>query len=72
MRVLESSNEDTHYLRGLEGKVTAVLHHGVIVALDNDPFTVQKVIGTAGAVGPRVPNQPQRTFQFSEVVKISA
>ena len=58
-----------HFLRGLEGEVTCVLHHGVIVALDNDPVRQQKVIGTAGAVGPKVP-RAQRQFQFNEVEKI--
>ena len=70
MRVLASSNEDTHYLRGLEGKVTAVLHHGVAVALDNDPLYMQKVMGAGGVVGPRTRNQAQRVFQFCEVERV--
>jgi hypothetical protein len=59
-----------HYLDGLEGKVTCVLHHSVVVALDNDPVKQQKVIAPAGRAGPAVPNQAQRTFQFHEVERI--
>jgi hypothetical protein len=59
-----------HYLRGLEGEVTQVLHHGVIVALDNDPVRQQRVIGTAGAVGPKVPDKAQRQFMFNELEKV--
>lgn len=58
-----------HYLRGLVGTVTCVLHHGAIVALDNDPQLQQRVIGAGGATGPKVP-QSQRPFQFHELVKI--
>ena len=59
-----------HYLVGFEGVVTQVLDHAVIVALENDPFRQQKVIGTAGAVGPKRPPLAQRKFQFHEVEKI--
>lgn len=61
-----------HFLNGLIGRVTMVLHHGVIVELDADPMLVQRVIGTAGAVGPKIPNGARRTFQFHEVVKVDA
>ncbi len=60
-----------HFLDGLIGKITQVLHHGVIVSLDADPVQVQKVIGTASAVGPVV-SVAQRTFQFHEIVKLDA
>ncbi len=61
-----------HYLRGLVGTVTQVLHHGCIVALDNDPVKQQKVIGVGGVTGPAVPNLAQRQFLFNEVEKIDA
>jgi len=70
IRVLQSSNEDTHYLRGLEGKITSLLHYGVVVALDNDPISYQRVMGAGGVVGPKSPNRPQRIFQFCEVEKL--
>ena len=68
-----------HYLRGLEGTVMCVLHHGAIVALDNDPMKQQKVLGTntargvdqtQGRAAPKIPNLAQRQFQFNELVKI--
>jgi len=68
-----------HYLRGLEGSVTCVLHHAVIVALDNDPVQQQRVLGTNTARGvdqtqgmsaPKLPNVAQRQFMFNEVEKI--
>ena len=69
-----------HILNGLEGKVTCVLHHGVIVALDNDPVEVQRTLATNTArhtdqtqtrTGPKNPTLPQRTFQFHEVEKVN-
>ena len=69
-----------HFLNGLEGRVTCVLHHGVIVALDNDPVEVQRILGTntapntdqtQGQAGPKNPTLPQRTFQFHEVEKVN-
>jgi hypothetical protein len=59
-----------HYLDGLTGVVTCVLHHGVIVVLDNDPSLHQKVIAPAGRAGPSIPNGAQRQFQFHEVKKL--
>jgi hypothetical protein len=59
-----------HYLDGLIGTVTAVLHHGAIVSLDSDPAMLQKVIAPAGRVGPKVPPPQQRVYQFHEVEKI--
>ena len=60
-----------YYLHGLEGRVTQVLHHGVIVALDNDPGKHQKVMGVGGVTGPAIPGVAQRTFQFQEVEKVN-
>ena len=57
-------------LNGLTGRVTQVLHHGVIVALDNDPVEVQRIMGVGGVTGPTNPTLPQRQFQFNEVVRI--
>jgi hypothetical protein len=59
-----------HYLDNLEGRVTCVLHHGVIVALDNDPAARQRVIAPGGRVGPRIPAPLQRVYQFHEVEKV--
>ncbi len=66
-----------HFLDGLEGTITAVLHHGVVVSLENPPSTLQKVLGpstpsTGGlaAVGPKVPVPQQYVFQFHEVEKV--
>ena len=68
-----------HYLNGLVGVVTQVLHHGAIVALDNDPMSQQRVLGTntarhsdqtQGRAAPKIPNRAQRQFQFHELVKI--
>jgi hypothetical protein len=61
-----------HFLRGLVGRVTQVLNHGVIIALDNDPVLRQRVIGVAGAVGPKSPVYPRRIFQYHEVEKLDA
>lgn len=67
-----------HYLDGLEGTVSCVLHHGVVVNLDNPPGTLQRVLGPPtpnpvgpSSVGPKVPVPQQHVFQFHEVVKIS-
>ncbi len=69
-----------HFLNGLTGRVTQVLHHGVIVALDNDPVRQQRVIApavgrhkdqTQGISGPKVPTLAQRQFQFHEVEKLN-
>lgn len=60
-----------HFLDGLEGRVTCVLHHGVIVALDNDPGKQQKLVAPGGLTGPAIPNVAQRTFQFHEVEKLN-
>ena len=59
-----------HFLDGLTGRVTCVLHHGVIVALDCDPAGQQRVIAPGGATGPTNPPPQQRTFQFHEVTKL--
>lgn len=61
-----------YYLRGLLGEVTQVLHHGLIVALDNDPAIHQKVMGAGGVTGPAIPNRAQRQFMFHEVEKVNA
>jgi hypothetical protein len=60
-----------HYLDGLLGTVTAVLHHGVIVQLDNAPQAQQRVIGPGGAAGPANPPPQQTVLQFHEVVKLN-
>ena len=60
-----------HYLRGLEGVVECVLHHGAVVKLDNDPALQQRVIGAGGVSGPKSPN-PQRVFQFHELIKLTS
>ena len=68
-----------HFLRGLEGVVTQVMNHGVIIALDNDPVHHQKVLGTntargvdqtQGLAAPKIPTRPQRVFQYHEVEKL--
>ena len=63
-----------HYLDGLEGTVTAVLHHGVVVALENPPSGLQKVIEPPtpnptgkSSVGPKVTVPQQYVFQYNEV-----
>jgi hypothetical protein len=58
-----------HFLDGCTGKVTCVLHHGAIVALDNDPVYVQRIV-SSGKAGPNPPQLAQRQFQFHELVKI--
>lgn len=58
-----------HYLRGLEGVVECVLHHGAVVKLDNDPALTQRVMGAGGVTGPKTP-QAQRVFQFHELTKL--
>jgi hypothetical protein len=60
-----------HYLDGLLGTVTCVLHHGVIVALDNAPQAQQRVLGAGGAVGPANPPPQQTVLQFDEVERVS-
>lgn len=78
-RVRIESDCYRHYLRGLEGEVTCVLNHAVIVALDNDPMSHQRVLGTntarhtdqtQGLAAPKNPRRAQRQFQFNEVVKV--
>ena len=78
-RVRISNDHYVHFLRGLVGEVTQILHHGVIVALDNDPMSHQRVLGTntapgvdqtQGMTGPKNPTRAQRQFMFNEVVKI--
>lgn len=63
-----------YYLNGLEGSVTAVLFHGVVVALDNPPGALQKTLGSsvggASSVGPTIPYPQQHVFQFNEVVRL--
>lgn len=59
-----------HYLDGLIGTVTCVLHHGVIVDLSGTPQELQRVIGAGGAVGPANPPPQQAVFQFNEVERI--
>ena len=61
-----------HYLDGLEGRITDLLHHAAVVELDNDPSRLQKVIAPAGQVGPAGPNVilPKRIFQFNELEPI--
>jgi len=80
-RVRISSSHYIHFLRGLVGEITQVLHHGVIVALDNDPSSHQMVLGTntarhtdqtQGLTGPKNPNRAQRQFMFNDVEKIDA
>ena len=57
-----------HYLKGLEGVVTIVYFHGVIVALDNDPSSHQRIVSQGTAGKPVV--KAQRLFQYNEVEKI--
>ena len=68
------------WLNGLEGVITQVLHHGVIVALDNDPAMQQRIISTntgrgqdqtQARAGPQQVNRAQRQFQFNEVEKVN-
>lgn len=59
-----------HYLDGLKGTVTAVMHHAVIVALDSDPAARQRLIATAGKVGPDPVTMPQRIFPFHELEEL--
>jgi hypothetical protein len=76
---LNLSGSYLHFLQGLEGEVTQVLHHGVIVALDNDPAVQQRIITTntgrgqdqtQSGSGPQQVTRAQRQFQFNEVVRI--
>ena len=67
-----------HYLDGLAGTVTCVLHHGVVVAIDNPPGALQKVIEPPApspvgrsSVGPKVPTPQQHIFQFHELEKLT-
>lgn len=70
VRVVGTHTDEARYLlNGLEGKVTAILPHGVVVVLDSDPAILQRVIGTAGTVGNV--SKPQRLLGYSEVDKIS-
>lgn len=78
---IKNTGSYRHYLKGLIGTVTQVLHHGCIVALDNDPSIHQRVLGTntarhtdqtQGLTGPKNPNRAQRQFLFNEVEKIDA
>ena len=60
-----------HYLGGLEGRITDLLHHAAVVELDNDPSRLQKLVAQDGHVGP-VPVGPKiilpkRIFQFNEL-----
>jgi len=59
-----------HFLDGLEGNITLVLHHAVVVALDNPPGRIQKIV-EPGLVGPKIPNPQQHMFQFHEVEVIT-
>ena len=74
--VLNSSYR--HFLDGLEGEITAVYHHAIVVALDNPPNALQKVIAPPtpspvgrSSVGPKVPSPWQHVFQFHEVEKLN-
>ena len=66
-----------YYLDGLCGTVRCVLHHGVVVELDNPPNTLQKVIEPPApspvgnsSVGPKIPVPKQYVFQFHELEKL--
>ena len=63
-----------HYLGGLEGRITDLLHHAAVVELDNDPSRLQKLIAPAGHVGPLPVGPtvilPKRIFQFNELEPI--
>ena len=58
-----------HYLDGLVGTVTGVLRHSVIVALDFDPITIQRLI-VPGGDAPDPSTMPQRLFPFHELEKL--
>jgi len=69
-RVRIDNNHYRHYLRGLEGRITGILHIKVIVELDNDPNLQQRIISPAGGVGPKKRQPHQRLFYFNEVSRI--
>lgn len=63
-----------HYLGGLEGRITDLLHHAAVVELDNDPHRLQRLIAPAGHVGPLPVGPeiilPKRIFPFHELEEI--
>ena len=60
-----------HWLNGLEGRITAVLHHGAVVEIGSHHAGLQKVLGPGGAVGPKTPAPLQHVMQFHELEKLS-
>ena len=74
---IKLSSSYRHYLEGLEGTVSFVLVHGVVVELDNPPNTLQRLIspptqssvGRAN-VGPKSPVPKQYIFQFHELERV--
>jgi len=59
-----------YFLDGLEGRVTAVLCHGVVVAIENDPFSLERILAVNNRPPARPPPKAQYIFQFNEIVKI--
>lgn len=59
-----------HYsLVGLEGVVTIVYPHGIVVKLESDPLSIHRVVSGNRAVNP-MPN-PQRILAFDELIRIA-
>ena len=63
-----------HYLGDLEGTITSVLNHGVVVSLDNPPGALQRLLSPPttssvgrSSVGPKSPVPQQHIFQFHEL-----
>jgi len=63
-----------HGFDGLEGVITCVLNHGVVVSLENPPGALQRLISPPSksstgrsSVGPKAPVPQQHVFQFHEI-----
>ena len=65
-----------YYLDGLEGTITGVLHHGIVVAIDNPPGALQRLLAPPKTgvgrsdVGPKAPVPKQYVFQMHEIERI--
>lgn len=58
-----------HSLVGLEGVVTIVYPYGIVVRLESDPTSIQRVISGGRAVNPNP--TPQRILAFDELIRIA-
>ena len=58
-----------YFLDGLEGVVTHVMPHSIIVALDSDPMARQRLIKPGGEA-PEPSTMPQRVFQYHELEQL--